>query len=419
MGVLAGCNSSPPVVETPPAPVSVSQPLVHKVIDYDTYDGRIAAVETLEVRSKVRGYLEKIYFQEGAEVKDGDLLFLIDPEPFEAALAQAEAQLESAEASSKLANAEYDRTRVLFRKGAVSQEDMDVATGKKAVAMADVAKARAAVREAKVNLDYTVLRARISGQPSPVTGASAAALMASPPGPGPLMATSALLAGRTRGKGKISRAQVTLGNLVNAGGGETLLTTIVSQDPIYVFFDIPERALNRYREDFRKGRAEGAAPPPIADLRIPVYVGLEGETGYPHKGLIDFADNRVNPSTGTIQVRGVLPNAKGILDAGMRARIRVPVTDSREAVLITERAVANDQGLKFVYVVNDQNVAERRDIKLGRLSDGLQVVEEGLKREDWVVVNGIQRVRDGQKVEPRRVSMPGAPAEASNQGSKN
>ncbi len=205
-------------------------------------------------------------------------------------------------------------------------------------------------------------------------------------------------------------APVTAGNLVNPAGSETLLTTITSVDPMYVYFDVDERALARYRRHFRKGAKEGEPEPEVKELKIPIQVGLEGEEGFPHKGVIDFTDNRVNPSTGTIQVRGVLPNHTRTLDAGMRARVRVPVSDPHKAVMVTERAVGTDQGLKFVYVVNDQKVAERRDVKLDRLSDGLQVVGEGLKPEDWVVVNGIQRVRDGMTVDPKQVPMPGAPA---------
>ena len=219
--------------------------------------------------------------------------------------------------------------------------------------------------------------------------------------------------------GKISRAQVDIGNLVNAGGGETLLTTIASVDPMYVYFDVPERALLGYRLHFRKGQKEGGAEPSVKDLKIPVDVALEGEQGYPHKGVIDFADNHINPSTGTIQVRGVLPNSNRILDAGMRARLRVPVSNPNKSLLVTERAIGTDQGRKFVYVVNDQNVAERRDVTLGRLSDGLQVVQDGVKAEDWVVVNGIQRVRDGAKVDPKRVPMPGAQSEQTKPESKN
>jgi multidrug efflux system membrane fusion protein len=384
--MLFGCDSTPPVVETPPPPVSVSQPLVRDIVDHDDYEGRIAAVETVEVRARVRGHLVKVNFQDGQiideqMVKDRYLLYEIDPSTYKAALDAAKAQLAVADAALELAKKEYARTAQLARTGAATREELDVWTAKQAAAGAERLKALAAVEQAELDLNFTKIVAPIPG--------------------------------------KISRTQVTVGNLVNAGGGETLLTTITSLNPMYVYFDVDERALLRYRQHFRKGPKENGTEPPLKDLKIPVYVGLEGEEGYPQKGLIDFADNRVNPSTGTIQVRGVLPNDKRILDAGMRARVRIPVSDPHKLLTITERAVGNDQGRKFVYVVNAQNVAERRDVKLGRVSDGLQVIAEGLKPEDWVVVNGIQRVRDGAKVEPRRVPMPGAPAEQTNQGPKN
>jgi RND family efflux transporter MFP subunit len=379
--VLSGCDTTPPVAETPPPPVSVSQPLLREVIDYDDYEGRIAAIPTIEVRARVRGHLIKINFQDGQMVKEGDLLFEIDPRPYKADLDGAESQKAAAEASHRLARATAERDRRLAATGAVSRQDLDVSLGKEAVSLADVRKAEAAIGRVKLDLDYTKITA-------PITG-------------------------------KAGRAQVDVGNLVNTGGGETLLTTIASVDPMYVYFDVPERALLRYRQHFRKSPNSSGAEPSVKDLKIPVHVGLEGEEGYPRKGVIDFADNRVNPGTGTIQVRGVLDNPKRILDAGMRARVRVPVSDPHKALMVTERAVGTDQGRKFVYVVNDQNVVERRDVRLDRLSDGLQVVREGVKPEDWVIVNGIQRVRDGAKVEPKRVSMPGAPAEQTNLGSKN
>jgi multidrug efflux system membrane fusion protein len=350
------------------------------VIDQDDYEGRIAPVENVEVRARVRGHLIKINFQAGQMVKEGELLYEIDPRPYKAALDAADAQKAGAEASLELAKTEYARTGSLVRTGAVSQTELQVWKAKQGTAAADVLKASAAIEEAKLDLDFTKVHA-------PITG-------------------------------KISRTEVTEGNLINAGGGETLLTTIVSVDPMYVYFDVDERALLRYRQHFRKGEIGSGPEPSVKDLKIPVYVALEGEQGYPHKGVIDFADNRVNPSTGTIQVRGVLPNPKHILDAGMRARVRIPVSDPHKALVVTERAIGTDQGRKFVYIVNDQNVAERKDIKLGRLHDGLQVVDEGVKPEDWVVVNGIQRVRDGAKIEPRRTSMPGAPAGQTNSGSK-
>jgi multidrug efflux system membrane fusion protein len=203
-----------------------------------------------------------------------------------------------------------------------------------------------------------------------------------------------------------------VGNLVSAGG-ETVLTTITSVDPMFVYFDVDERALLRYQRIFRKDPSDASGPQPtVKDLKIPVNVALEGEEGYPHHGVIDFADNQVNPSTGTIQVRGVLPNPKRILTAGMRARVRVPIGAPHKSLLVTERAVGNDQGRKFLYVVNAQDVVERRDVKLDRVYDGLQVIKEGLKPDDWVIVNGIQRVRDAMKVEPKRSPMPGATAPA-------
>jgi RND family efflux transporter MFP subunit len=382
VGMVSGCTAEPPLAETPPPPVSVSQPLVQEVTDYDDYEGRIAAAELVEVRARVRGHLIKINFEDGQIVKKGDLLFEIDPRPYQAALDGAQAQLASANASLELATKEYNRAVSLARSNAASREEVDVWTGKQAVARAERLKAEAAVEEDRLNLDFTKVDA-------PITG-------------------------------KASRAQVTVGNLVNPGANETLLTTIVSVDPMYVYFDVDERAMLHYRKNVRKDKPDsGGALPPIKDLKIPVQVALEGETGYPHRGLIDFVDNRVNPSTGTIQARGEIPNPKRIFDTGMRARIRVPVGDPHKSMMVTERAIGTDQNLRFVYVVNDQNIAERRDVKLGRLRDGLQVIEEGLKPEAWIIVNGIQRVRDAAKVEPRRIPMPGAPAGQPDQGSKN
>jgi RND family efflux transporter MFP subunit len=369
------------VAETPPPPVSVSLPVVHDIIDYDTYEGRIAAYPTDDVRTRARGYLIKVYFKDGDMVKEGDPLFEIDARPYQASLSAAKSVLAAAEAALELAKKEYARTLYLAKQGAASREELDVWTAKQGVATADRLKGLAAVEQAQLDLDYTKISAPFSG--------------------------------------RISRTQVSVGNLVNSGGGDTLLTTINSVDPIYVYFDVDERALLRYKQQFRKPQPEGAAELTIKDLKIPIDIGLEGEVGYPHKGVIDFSDNKVNPNTGTIQVRGVLPNAKSLMEAGMRARVRVPVSDPHKSVMVTERAIGTDQGLKFVYVVNDQNVVERRDVKLGRLSDGLQVILEGLNPEDAVIVNGIQRVRDGGKVEPKKVAMPGAPAEPNKQGPKN
>jgi RND family efflux transporter MFP subunit len=378
---FSGCGpNTPPLAETPPPPVTVSQPVAREIIDHDDYEGRIGAVETVEVRARVKGHLTKVGFEAGQIVKPGDLLYEIDERPYKEALEGAQAQLAGADAALDLAKKEYARAVSLLRSNAASREEAEVWLGKQGVAKAERLKALAAVEQTKLDLGFTKIVATLQG--------------------------------------KISRTQVSVGNLVNAGGGETLLTTITSIDPMYVYFDVDERALLRYRRQFRKEQAGGGPEPSVKDLKIPVLVALEGEEGYPHKGVLDFADNRVNPGTGTIQVRGVLPNSKGLLDAGMRARVRVPVSDPHKSLLVTERAIGTDQGRKFVYVVNDKNVVERRDVTLDRLSDGLQVVGAGLKPEDWIIVNGIQRVRDGAKVEPKRVPMPGAATEPSNQESK-
>jgi membrane fusion protein, multidrug efflux system len=371
--VQSGCSpADTPVAPTPPSPVSISQPVFKKVIDQDSYDGRIGALETVEVRARVRGHLMKVHFEAGQIVKDDQLLYEIDPRTYQAALDSANAQEKAAQASLQFAKSEYARIRSLVAQRAASREELEVWTAKQVVASGDVLKAQAAVKEAQLDLDFTKIK-------SPVDG-------------------------------KVSRTQVDMGNLVNAGGGETLLTTIVTVDPMYVYFDVPERALRRYRDYYRKRLNASGPLPTVKDLKIPVHVGVEGEEGYPNVGVIDFTDNRVNSSTGTIQVRGVLPNASRLLDSGMRARVRVPVSDPTDAILITQRAIGTDQSLKFVYVVNDQNdqkVAERRDVKLGREHDGLVAVDDGLKRDDWIIVNGIQRVRDGAKVDPKKVAMPG------------
>src|SRR5262249_50036558 len=316
--------ANPPMAETPPPAVTVSQPVARDVIDYDDYEGRIAAIPTVEVRARVRGHLVKINFQDGQIVKEKQLLFEIDPRTYQAELEGANSLKAAADAALKLWQATEARDGRLVGTGVVSRQEYDVTVGKLGVSQADVRKAEAEVARAKLNLDFTKIHA-------PITG-------------------------------KISRAQVDVGNLINAGGGDTLLTTITSVDPIYVYFNVDERALLRYRREFRKTNEEQKGN--LKDLKVPVEVALEGEEGFPHKGVLDFAENRVDPSTGTIQVRGVLPNPNRILDAGMRARIRIPVSQPYKALLITDRAIGTDQGLKYVYVVDSDNLAKRRDVQL-------------------------------------------------------
>lgn len=362
--IACGCGG-PPVADLPPPPVSVSQPVVKPVVPYDHYEGRIAAAESVEVRARVYGHLSKISFKEGQIVKKGEPLFDIDDRPYKATLDGAKAQMAAAEANYKLAKAEYERTDQLVVKGAASKRELDVWTAKQAVSVAEKAAAEASIERAELDMEFCKIASPIDG--------------------------------------KVSRSLVDAGNLVNTKGADTLLTTIVSVDPIYVYFNVDERSLMRYRQQDRKDKKPATE---LKDLKIPVYVGLEGEEGYPHKGVIDFADNKINPSTGTIQVRGVLENKDGFLSDGMRARVRVPVGDPTKEILVTERCIGTNQARKFVYVVNEKNVAESRDVVLGRTADDLQIIQQGLKPEDWVIVNGIQRVREGMKVEPKKVPMP-------------
>lgn len=365
---LYGCGrtDSPPDGGGAPT-VHVSQPLVREITDYDSFTGRVVAVKTEDVRSRVRGHLVRVAIQDGQIVTPGELLFEIDPRPYKAALDKAEAQQAAAEASLKLANAELARARQLLTKGAASREELDVKTGTQAVAAADVLKAKAAVEEAKLDLGYTQIRA--------TTG------------------------------GRVSKAYVTEGNLVNAGGGETLLTTIVSIDPIYVEFPVDERTKLHYAVLIAKEKGVDD-PEKVREAKIPVEAALADDLGYRYRGTLDFIDNRVNPATGTVMARGAFPNKERILTPGLYARVRIPASDPYKALLVTERAVGTDQGLKYVYVINNTNIAERRDVKLGTLHDGLRVIQEGLKPSDWVVVRGVQHVRIDEKVTPQRVPMP-------------
>jgi RND family efflux transporter MFP subunit len=372
--LFAGCDKGPGLAETPPPAVTVSQPVEREVVNYDEYEGRLAAVETVEVRARVRGELIKVRFKDGDFVTKGDPLFDIDPRPYKAALAGAEAKKANAEANLKLATNEVERTRGLVAKGAASQFDLEAWIAKRDVSKAEVDQAQSEIDKAKLDLEYAQIKAKIDG--------------------------------------RISRALVTEGNLVNTGGGDMLLTTIVTVDPMYVFFNVDERSLIRYREAYRKRLGENDKPVSVKELKIPIEVALEGDESYPHKGVIDFAENQVDPRTGTIQVRGVLPNSKRVLDQGMRARVRVPAGDPYKALLITDRAVGTDQSLKYVYVVDDKNVVKRRDVQLGRMVDGLRVVSKGLNAGDRVIVNGVQWVRPEMSVDPKPGEMPGGGAAA-------
>src|SRR5262249_44621151 len=372
---LSGCGGGePPVAQLPPPEVSVSQPIERPVSDSLEFTGRIEAVESVEVRARVSGYITKVDFDAGGLVKEGDLLVESDPREHEAAVDRAQGGIARLRAKLTGASAEVTRTQRLRGSGAVSEREVDTATGSKGATEGELVAAQAQLARARLDLGFTRVTA-------PITG-------------------------------RASRAEVTAGNLVVVGAsGGPVLTTIVSLDPIWVYFDIDEPSVLRLRaaELARTGRP--LTPENIASLQIPVQVGLGNETGFPHTGRIDFIDNRVDPATGTMRVRAVLENKDGLFSPGFFVRVKLATSDPKPTTLVTERAIGTDQGRKYVLVVNDKNVVEYREVQLGPLADGLRAITSGLAPGDWVVVNGIQRARPGVTVNPQRVAMePKAPA---------
>jgi RND family efflux transporter MFP subunit len=373
--ILAGCDAAPPALaQSEPPVVTVSQPLEKEITDYDQYTGRIEAAQTVEVRARVRGELKDIHFKDGALVKAGDLLFVIDPRTYKSALDVALAKKAHAEANLKLSESEYRRQYELYQKTAASARDVEIWAAKKGISVAEMSQAEADIDRAKLDLEFTSIKAPISG--------------------------------------RISRPLLTKGNLVNAVGGDTLLTTLVSVDPIHVYFDVDERSLELYRE--RRAKELGASAQGKQPV-IPVFLGLVADGDrFPREGTIDFAENRINPATGTIRVRGVFPNKDGRLTPGQFARVRLPVGEKYPGLLVTDQAVGIDQGQKYLLIVNNEKKAEYRLVTPGRLDGNLRIFppEAGLKAGEWVIVNGVQRVRPGIEVRPERVPMPTLPAAA-------
>jgi RND family efflux transporter MFP subunit len=359
--LLVGCGKHSQQT-TPPAPtVSVVQPVEREVVEWDEFIGRLESPETVEIKARVSGYLAKIHFKEGKEVKKGDLLFTIDPRPYRADYDRAEAEHQRAESQADLANNDAERAKRLIATKAISEEDFDTKTRSYTSALAALKAAFAAMESAKLNLEFTEVR-------SPV-------------------------------QGRTSRAIVTEGNLISggvSGAGATLLTTVVSQDPLYCYVDVDERSILKYIQLRREGKRESALDKPI-----PVEMALADETGYPHKGFTDFVDNKVDPTTGTLRCRGVFPNPERALGPGFFARMRIPGSGKYPALLIPDRALAADQAQKFVYVVNAEKKVEFRPVKIGPMIDGLRVVKEGLKAGEQIIVEGLLRVRPGIVVDAK------------------
>jgi RND family efflux transporter MFP subunit len=348
-----------------PVAVTVSYPVERYVTDHADFPARIAAVDSVEVRAHVWGYLQKVNFKEGALVKKGDVLFELDPRPYEALLMQAQAKVRQDEAQLVFDESEYQRNVRLVGTGAASRSDLDKSASARDVDRANIAADKAMLASRELDLQYTKVIAPVSG--------------------------------------RVSRYLVTVGNLIQSGdqGGGTILTTIMSVDPVYAYFDVDERTVQRVRKLLREVQGDSAG-----EARLTLSLGLATEEGFPHQGTLDFADNQVNAKTGTLRARGVFPNTDEVLTPGFFARVRVPIGKPHDALLVSDRALDNDQGQKILYVVNDKNEVVSRPVRVGALHDGLRVIEEGLSAGERVIVNGQQQVRPGVAVEPRLVPMP-------------
>ena len=362
--LLVGCDNSVAQNAAPPAPaVNAADVVVKSISQWDSFNGRIEAVESVQLRPRVSGYIDKVNFTDGQEVKKGEVLFTIDDRTYRAALEQAQATLERAKTQASLARSEANRTDKLINTNLVSREEWEQRRGAAIQAQADIRAAQAAVDAAQLNLDFTKVTAPIDG--------------------------------------RASRALITSGNLVTAGDSASVLTTLVSQKTVYVYFDVDESTYLHYQNLARSG--QGASSNHTA---LPVEIGLAGEEGYPHQGKVDFLDNQLAPSTGTIRMRALLDNAQRQFTPGLFARVRLPGSAEFQAMLIDDKAVLTDQDRKYVYIVDKEGKAQRRDITPGRLADGLRIVQQGLKPGDKVIVDGLQKVfMPGMPVNAKTVAM--------------
>jgi multidrug efflux system membrane fusion protein len=364
----AGCQKP---AEPPPTAlqvVPVSYPVKRSVTEVVEFTGRTDAVQSVGIRARVTGFLTEVNFKEGTEVKKDEVLFEIDPRPYRAQRDQAVSQVGVAKAQHKLAMATLARAKQLLEKNAISQQEVDQDQAAVDQAAAQIEAAKANLKVFQLNLDFTEVRTPIAG--------------------------------------KVSRYFYTIGNLIIQD--QTLLTTVVSVDPIYAYFDMDERTVLRIRKAINKGLIK----PRLHVDDLPVEMGLDGEEGYPHAGSIDFVNNVVNPSTGTVAVRGKFENpepenGRRLITPGMFVRIRLPIGEPRPSLLVVDRALGSDQGLKFVYVIDAENKVQYRRVTPGPLQDdGLRVIEEGLKGDDRVVVGALPQLRPRMLVDPELSAMP-------------
>lgn len=357
--VLSACGKAPETAQQmPAAKVSVAEVIEQQINEWDEFTGRLEAPESVEIRPRVSGFVDRVAFAEGSLVKKGDLLFQIDPRPFQAEVKRFEAQLQQARASQARTQSEANRGERLRQSNAISAELADARASAAAEAKAAVAGIQAELDNARLNLSFTRVTAPING--------------------------------------RVSRAEFTEGNLVNAG--QSLLTTLVSTDKVYAYFDADERVFLKYVELARQagGQTRDASP---------VYLGLSSEDGHPHLGELDFLDNQVNPQTGTIRGRAVFDNRDGRFTPGLYARLKLVGSGQYAAALIKDEAVGTDLGKKFVLVLDKDNAVQYRAIELGPKLEGLRIVRQGLAKGEKIVVNGLQRAFPGSTVDPQSVPM--------------
>lgn len=358
-----GCHPAPPQMPPPQDPqVEVSIPVYRDITDHEEFTGQTEAVDMVDIRARVTGYLKAVHFQDGAEVEKGALLFEIDPPYYEAEVERTEGAVAQAEARVARLRLDYARNEPLRRNNVITKEAFDLISGDLAEAEANLRTAKAQRKIAGVNLGYCKVK-------SPVAG-------------------------------RLSRSFIDPGNIVKID--DTLLTRIVVQDPMEVSFDLNERTMLRLKRLVNAG-----ATPSLGKAKVPVFIGLADEEGFPRKGVLNFEDNQLDVSTGTLRVRGIFDNPDRLLTPGMFVRVSLPIGEPYRALLVPEEALATDQGQKFLYVVGADDKVEYRRVKVGQLVDGLRVVTEGVSPGERVVVNGVQRVRPGIKVAPQLVKAGG------------
>ncbi len=356
--LVAACGGNK-YVPPPPSEVTVAHPVEREVTTYNEFSGHTVSVAAVDIRARVAGYLQSINFTPGSDVKEGDLLFVIEPDLYQARVNQAEADLARMESQYQAAAEQLAITEAIFKRNAGSKTDLVQKTEARDTAKAAVAQARATLAAAKLDLAYTHIHSPISG--------------------------------------RIDRNLVDIGNLVGSGEA-TVLTSVVKDDPIYAYFDVSERELLSYREHLRRGETVSGE-----GERSKAYLGLVTEDGFRHEGEVDYSSNRVDPSTGTIELRAVFPNRDHVLVPGFFVRVRLPFTRG-VSLLVKDEAVGVDQAGRYVLVVDDQNVVQHRRVKVGALDGGMRVIEDGVTRYDWVVVDGLQRARPGSAVKPKQVA---------------